>query len=266
MKPVVAALVILAVGCSQGADEVLERAAEHQTARAVGAPAPGIPRVAANHAFTKVSARELLASESSTLLALSPEEARWLDAHGFPTAEELAAVASMDTEALEAAVRNGRDARAAALLGIQRLLADDLHGASVAFAVGSSHGSLFAREQLAIVDLQRAVGLSREQLANTFMHDQLAVFAGQIEVAKMLGDHRAQVYLDRYAGAMDASRHADDVLRHAAEFMRQHGEDARVRGVAATGPDPRPNAGLWKEMQERPDMQVAVYDRHSRLP
>lgn len=211
-------------------------------------------------AAEKVSAREVLASRHFSLLALSREEAAWLDRHAYPTQEEMDALPTYDIEALESAMRDRRDAKAAALVGHRRLLDGNVDAAVFAFGRGAELGSLYARQQLAIAMAQSVTGLPVEDL---WQADQgnIQVMVAQLEVAKMLGDHRAQAYIDQFTTNFDWRGYGQHVLTQTAEFMRQYGEGARARGERAMGPDPRPNADAWAQLESDPNGFVTVYER-----
>ena len=92
------------------------------------------------------NAEELLASPHSNLFALSVEEARWLERHGYPTADELASLAVSDLAGLEETMRNRKDPKAAALVGHEArddetvaecaVLGDEHLGSEIGEAVG----------------------------------------------------------------------------------------------------------------------------------
>src|SRR5690606_1108127 len=102
-------------------------------------------------AHFEVAAQEVLESRHSGSMALSREEAAWLDRHGYPTSEELDALSRYDVTTLEDGLRERKDIKAAALLGHRLLMDGDVVGARSAFAAGADLGSLYARQQMAIV-------------------------------------------------------------------------------------------------------------------
>lgn len=256
-------LVVVSSACSDdGATGALHLSADDElgagtqtgsTASVAGAEQVGLVPV-------NVAASEVLNSRHSTLMALSPDEAAWLDRHGYPTPEEMEMLSSHDLRALEDAMRNRRDPKAAALVGHRRLLDGDIDGAWSAFAAGSELGSLYARQEMALIATQRLTGLPRDSLSQADQGN-LMVMVAQLEVAKLLGDHRAQDYIDRYASTLDWKRYGKHVLTQTAEFMRQYGEGARARGERPLGPDPRPNADAWSRLSSDPNAMVTVYER-----
>lgn len=196
-----------------------------------------------------------------SVVALSAAEAAWLDRHGYPTEAELQAVDSFDIAALEGAMRDRRDSKSAALVGARRLRDGDLAGASSAFARGSELGSLYARQELAFVELMTATGLPQDSLHETRDQASLTTFVAQMEVARIMGDHRAQANIERYASNFDRQSNSQAVLSQVVELMRQFGADAAVRGVSATGPDLRPNAAEWTQLKVDPNARIVVYRR-----
>ena len=207
-----------------------------------------------------VKGGDILASPHSSLLALSAEEAGWLARHDYPTPEEMNALRTYDLTALESAMRNRRDPKAAALVGHLRALRGDIDGAASAFGVGANLGSLYAWQQLALVGTQKATGLPVTALAQADQGN-LGIMVSQLEVARMLGDHRAQAMIDRLAVNFDWDVYGKHVLTQTAIFMDQYGEYARATGARVVGPDPRPNAQLWEQLRTDPDAMVNVYTR-----
>lgn len=210
---------------------------------------------------TPVAASEVLWAEHQSLIALSEAEAIWLDRNGYPTEAELNGIASADIQALEAAMRDRRDGKSAALVGTRRLQDGDLPGAISAFARGAELGSLYARQELAFAELMDSTGLPRDALHETVDQASLTMFVAQMEVAQIMGDHRAKANIARYAGNFDWSTNSRAVLSQVVEFMRQHAADAAVRGVRATGPDLRPNEDEWLQLQVDQNARVVVHGR-----
>lgn len=207
-----------------------------------------------------IGAEELFATPGSELLALSAEEAAWLDRHGYPTLAELEAVQSYDPDLLEDAARNRGDMKSAALLGHRLAANGDIGGALAAFSNGANLGSLYARQQYALHSAHRATQLPIDRLAES---DQgtLGILLSRLEVARMLGDHRAGALIERYGANFNWDQYGRDVLAQAATFMDQYGAYARARGRSPVGPDPRPNAELWNDVQGQQGALVTVYTR-----
>lgn len=199
-------------------------------------------------------------TELSVLGALSKEEAWWLVEHGFPTAQELDAVPHLDVETLSRAMHDG-NGKAAALLGHVRAQQGDFSGASAAFARGAQLGSIYAMEQHAVHELLEWSDVRNGRIvASPAGHK--ALFVAKLEVAKMLGDHRADYYIQKYARDVDMSRYGDDILAQAVEYMRQYGMSEAPRA-----PDPRPNADLWEQVENAdPSTMVSIHGRPSTFP
>lgn len=212
-----------------------------------------------------VPASEVLSAKYPSLLALSEEEVAWLDRHGYPTQAEMDALHTYDVEELSSATRNKKSQKAAALLGHRKMMDGDVPGAWAAFAAGASLGSLHAMQQMAIVSTHRSTGLPIDDLAQADQGN-LGVLVSRLEVARMLGDHRAQALIDRYATNFDWNHYGKHVLTQTAIFMDQHGEFARARGERVQGPDPRPNAEAWAKLQEDPSALVKLYTRGRTYP
>lgn len=226
--------------------------------------------IGAHHARTPASlgrrpktmaAMEVLSAEHQSLIALSDAEAAWLDRNGYPSEAELIGIASADIKMLEASMRDRRDGKSAALVGKRRLQDGDLSGAISAFARGAELGSLYARQELALAELMDSTGLPRDALHETVDQASLTTFVAQMEVAQIMGDHRAKANIARFAGNFDWSTNSRAVLSQVVEFMRQHASDAAVRGVRATGPDLRPNEDEWLQLQVDQGARVGVYGR-----
>lgn len=224
------------------------------------------PTVADSPPEAVVNAEEMLSSPHSNLFALSVEEARWLERHGYPTADELASLAMSDLAGLEETMRNRKDPKAAVLVGHLRERQGDIDGAVSAFAFGANLGSLYARQQLAIAATQEVTGLPASDLAMQADQGNLGVMISQLEVARMLGDHRAQALIDRFAVNFSWDKYGQHVLKQTSIFMDQYGEYARATGSRAVGPDPRPNAGMWAKLQEDRGALVTVYTRQPSYP
>lgn len=225
-------------------------------------PLPGLSpdRTAAKRMPEHVPAADVLTAKHANLLALSEEEAQWLDRHGYPTSAELEALLTYDVEELSSSTRNRKDAKAAALLGHREMMDGNVDGAWAAFSAGAGLGSLYAMQQAAIVSAHRATSLPIENLQQADQGN-LGVMVARLEVARMLGDHRAQALIDRYAANFEWDVYGKQVISQAAIFMDQYGEYARARGERVRGPDPRPNAELWSRLHEDPNALVTVYTR-----
>lgn len=262
------ACIPLLIGCAEGSTQEpvqAKVAAESDRDKSAALPNNPLARAPDTTVQEHVPGSEVLSAEHPDLLALSADEAAWLDRHGYPTAEELDALQTYDVNELESAMRNRGDPKSAALLGHRRVIEGDLSGALAAFSKGAHLGSLYARQQLAIVSTHRATGLPIDELAQADQGN-LGVMVAQLEVARMLGDHRAQALIDRYTTNFYWDDYGKHVLTQTAIFMDQYGEYARARGERAKGPDPRPNAEAWEALQEDPNALVKVYTRGRSYP
>ena len=266
-RRLVRAMAVLAVllgasACTDTDSEALDLASDDSAESAVIADAQVATagEKSATSRFKTVAASEVLGSGHPSLIALSVEEAQWLDRHGYPTREELAQVRSYDVDLLESAMRNRKDVKAAALLGHRRALEGDLAGAASAFSAAASQGSLYARQQLAIANMQDITGLPDDRFSEADP-GALVILMAQMEMTKQLGDHRAQTYIDRFGEGFDWNTYGRHVLNQTGEFMRQYGENARAVGMRPLGPDPRPNADLWHKLRDDPSAMVTVYQR-----
>lgn len=186
-----------------------------------------------------------------------------MDRHGYPTQAELASIHSFDVDALEDAMRNRGDKKSAALLG-HRLVADgDVDGALAAFSKGAKLGSLHARQQFAIYSAHRITGLPVEDLAAADQGN-LGVLIASIEVARLLGDHRAKALIDQYGENFYWDMYGKQVMTQVGILMDQYGEYTTARGERSIGPDPRPNAERWASLSDNPRALVTVYTRGER--
>lgn len=191
--------------------------------------------------------------ENPELEALSPEEAAWLRRHGFPTAEEVARVATMDRDALWGRGNSG-DLVAMALLGHKFLSEGDMGMAAAAFGQAATQGSVYAREQSAITEKMRD-----GEYGNYVGWEGFAI---DMEVARVYGDHRVDMLIQRYMppGAYNDMIRAS-VLASLPFALQGLAEDARLRGVPPVTPEPRPNADIWQAIDSGTAAEVAVYPR-----
>lgn len=204
-----------------------------------------------------VSIAEIKNSDTR-LIALSPEEAAWLDAHYFPTPAEMANLQNYSTEELLHRMRELKDPKAAALLGARRMMDGDIAGAFSAFASSADLGSIYGQEELAVVMPMKA--LHGRPLTN----DARAGIVAGLEVAKILGDHRATELMRKHAPNLDRNVYGNDIQLQVTEYMRQIGSSAQSRGVKAPGPDPRPNAHLWERIDDASAGDTATVEVFTR--
>lgn len=172
-------------------------------------------------------------------VALSEEERRWLADNGFLSKTRLDALQALGEAALLERAREANDREAATALGLLRQANGDTAGAILALDRAARQGSLYALEQLAFSELQDSlsvpgIGIADQEAAR-------ARFVARMEQARLMGDHRVDVYIDQQAPDLDMQRHADAILQQTAEYIRQMDEDAAIKGIPARKPDPRPN-------------------------
>lgn len=203
-------------------------------------------------------AKDLLKPETSATTALSPEEAHWLEKHGYPTQKELDGLMSMDVVELERASRDRGDGRATMLLGSRQFAEGKYRDASFTLALAAKRGSIYARELHAIAKLKDFMNGSGAQ----FPGDAKSLFVAQMEVARLLGDHRVDAYIREYAGDLNRSVYGPQIISQTAEYMRQYAEDLQLRKQPPPVIDLRPNADLWAKAEQSPqDATINAYVR-----
>jgi len=197
-------------------------------------------KTASNVIARQTSVQELFAKDPR-LLALSADEAAWLDRHYYPTREDLDSLASLDTKAL----RGTRDPRLATLLGLALVERKQLSGATAVLMGAAAMGSIYASEEAAVAErmlVQERLGVGKPDLD--------AVYRARLEVARILGDHTVQFLIDRDIAEFDMAARGADVQRHTTEFLRHLGDDAQLRRIPAPGLDPRPNGAQWSDLYQ----------------
>jgi len=226
---------------------------------------PGAPPVVDGHISGRrtssltLNAAEVRSAPNPELLALSEDEAAWLDRHAYPTPEELQMIHSFDAEVLEDRLRTHRDAKAGVLLGHQLMANGDFQRAVSVLGAAATTGSIYAMQQHGIARLERA---RAEGMSDAGW--QLA-FVATMEMSRMLGDHNADILIQRHAPDFDRRRHADAILRQVNAYMSQHGAEAQLRGRRATGPDPRPNVHEWRRLEVATELdEFQIFDRRRR--
>lgn len=205
-----------------------------------------------------VSLADFLASERPELSALSPEEAAWLRKHGYPTVNDLQQASSLSERDLWQRAKSG-DLVADALLGQKYLGEGDARMAAASFSAAAQHGSLYAREQAAIVN--------RGRNPDPALAHEYVGFALEMEIARIFGDHRVDAIIRRElpVGAIDANVRAG-VLHNLSSQLQLIAEDAKLRGVPPQVPDPRPNADIWAQIDAGTVTEVTVYPRPDMAP
>lgn len=205
-----------------------------------------------------ISAADFLASEHPELSALSPQEATWLRRHGYPTVSDLQQVPGLSVRDLWQRANAG-NLVADALLGHKYLGDGDAGMAAAAFSAAALHGSLYAREQSAIVD--------RNRNPDPALAQEYVGFALEMELARILGDHRVDTIIRRElpAGAIDDNVRAG-VLHNLPAQLQLIAEDAKLRGAPPQVPDPRPNADIWAQIDAGTATEVTIYPRQDMKP
>lgn len=207
-----------------------------------------------------VAANEVQANPNAHLLALSPEEAAWLDRHGYPTEEELAQVPFLDLRDLERR-HDAKDLNATVLLAHKLLDEGELDDAWTVFNIAAQRGSLYAREQSAIV------GAIVDRTRSPKLAHEYTLVALDMEIARIFGDHRVDALIRRELppGAITPVVQSG-VLAALPVQLQLIAEDAKLRGVPPPSPDPRPNGVLWEQIDAGTVSEATVYPRSSRRP
>jgi len=184
-----------------------------------------------------------LFSGDTRLVALSENERAWLESHHFLTQAELDAASGIPDEELK---RDRSDARAQTIFGMRLLERGESVPAAAVLENAASHGSVYAYEEAALAQLKDAMANNKGRADE----NQINAFRARMEVAKILGDHRADALFEHYFPNYDAKYNAQTVQLQTTEFLRQLGLNAQVQGGQSVGPDPRPNSDLWENMTE----------------
>ncbi|MDH5835094.1 hypothetical protein [Luteimonas kalidii] len=210
-------------------------------ARASGSQAP--PRV------TSALRTNLdLLDDDPRLIALSIEELEWMGRHYYPTPEELASLDRLDLERLAGTSDPGLQT----LQGLALIQRGDIAGALSVLQNAATRGSIYAYQEAAVA--QHA--LLAERLGRS--HEIDAALRAQLEVSRILGDHRAGHLMARHLPDFDPAAHAALVQQYTTEFLRQLGSNAQALGTNAAGPDPRPNLAQWNDLIRLADAGESV--------
>ncbi len=185
----------------------------------------------------------VILSGDTTAVALSKDERRWLDSHQFLTQEEVDDARSIPDEVLKSA---RRDPRSLTIWGLRLLERGSVTSAASVLENAASQGSIYAYEQAAVAQLKQSMRENGGQVDTNAAN----AFRARMEVAKILGDHRADALFAMYVPDYDTQGGARTVQEQTTEFLRQLGEEAQLQGFSAAGPDPRPNADLWVKLQK----------------
>ncbi|SET89732.1 hypothetical protein [Stenotrophomonas indicatrix] len=204
----------------------------------------------------KLTVREAFAGDPR-LIALSVEEAAWMDRHHYPKAADLAAAESIDPRQLAGT----RDPRLLTMAGSAfKKRGEYMLAMSQNFDAGA-HGALYAYQQGAVAE--RALYEERFGPTN---RDTAGVLRARLEVPLALGDHTVQYLMDTVMADVDAMASPKHVQIQSREFLRALAEDARLQGLPPPSVDPRPNAAQWNELYQlsrsgAADDLVTIYER-----
>lgn len=185
---------------------------------------------------------EELKGADSRLIALSGAEAAWLEKHHYPTQADIEGSKKMTSSELKTTALSSNDPKQLALYAGR--LADEGYkvAAMAVYNQAASAGSIYALEESAL--LQYEVG--KERFGNS--PDSKNILAANLEVAKILGDHRASSLTFSYLQSYDLSKNSETVRLQTSEFLRQLGSAAQSSNSVAPGPDPRPNQDIWSDI------------------
>ncbi|WP_447899514.1 hypothetical protein [Stenotrophomonas sepilia] len=175
--------------------------------------------------------------------ALSQSERDWLDRHYYLDQSDIDEAKDIPDSELQRAFT---DPYAQTILGKRLLAQGNSMGGIAALSNAASHGSVFAYEEAALAVLKDAMKMN----GGVADDHQVMAFRARMEVAKILGDHRADDMFDHYFPNYDAGINAKNLQAQTTEFLRQLGENAQLQGGSAVGPDPRPNADIWSNLRE----------------
>jgi len=182
-----------------------------------------------------------LVSPESRRMALSVEEAAWLDRHVFPSDGELKRFKEMDERILQA---NYADPIAQIAMGLILTEREQYFVASTLLLRAGALGSIYAYEEGAVAEFK----VSNERYGER--QESKDVLMARLQVATLLGDHRASTLIKKYLPGYDERARAKVVMAQTSEFMRALGEEARMMGVELKGPDPRPNQTQWDDLDK----------------
>ncbi|WP_445513876.1 hypothetical protein [Stenotrophomonas sp. 3(2025)] len=175
--------------------------------------------------------------------ALSQAERDWLDRHYYLDQAEIDAAKSIPDSELQRALT---DPYAQTILGKRLLAQGNSMGGIAALKNAASHGSVYAYEEAALAVLKDAMQMN----GGVADENQILAFRARMEVAKILGDHRADDMFDHYFPGYDAGINSKNLQAQTTELLRQLGENAQLQGSSAAGPDPRPNADIWSNLRD----------------
>jgi hypothetical protein len=187
------------------------------------------------------ASRYVRVEETTLFDALSPEDAAWLVAHGYPTWAEVEGLGDMSEPDLAARAAKG-DLGAQVLLGIkqneQRRYRDGYSNIEDAAVRGSTFAlAVLAKEQLRAGNLIESAAWQR--------------------VAMMRGDWRAGEFLGYYGPSLTAWQ-MQEADRYAIRYMLNLEQRRRELGLGPFSNTLRPGFDWWRP---RLGEQVGIYER-----
>lgn len=193
-------------------------------------PAPALRPMPASAPAAPMSAGELeLVQRYAAWSAQTPEEARWLEQHGYPDEATAERYAQLSDDALAALAADGdpmarlQRAERAAYRGQDRQAIDDM------FDVAAD-GSVYALERLALAQASGRQG-------DTGMAE------AYLQAARLRGNYAAPVQL----GAQSTPEERAMSHAMAQAILDRMNQMRRQRGLPPLGNDPRPGAGVTFE-------------------
>ncbi|HVJ38484.1 MAG TPA: hypothetical protein VM687_11880 [Stenotrophomonas sp.] len=161
--------------------------------------------------------------------------------HYFPGDAALESLAGLDTGPL----RGTHDPMLATLHGLKFMQEKDWGVANAVLHRAATMGSIYAYEEAAVAEYH----LGLERFGPSIDNDD--ILRARLEVARTLGDYKVDYLIDKYLPDYPMQERAYYVQLHQTVFLGKLGEDAQLRGLPSPGPDPRPNAQVWKDLGER---------------
>lgn len=185
------------------------------------------------------SSSELVASDAR-LIAISMEELEWMKNHYYPTQAEINSLATLDIDSL-----NGtNDPKLQTLFGLAAIRQGKPMASLGMLEDAASKGSVYAYEELALAEY----GIANERFGKSIDGDR--VLRARLEVAKILGDYKADALIKQYLPNFDDRANAAVVQLQTTEFLRQLGTHGQLQGYRTAGPDPRPNLDQWNDLKK----------------
>lgn len=246
-----AVVIVAYVFASRNSDQLTELAADPATSKptldqylAAARDGEQFTKAGSPQAGTaqKVPVRSVF-QRDTRLVALTPDEHAWLQRHHYPQPADLERAKSLSDADLQ---RNTSDPMSLTLWGQRLLERGNAIGAATVLEKAGSLGSIYAYEEAAVAQFK--VGVAED--GGTVSSNQANALRARLEVTKILGDHRADALVQQYLPDYDLKANAQIVQLQTTEFLRQLGSNAQSQGVSMPGPDPRPNVGLWSDLQK----------------